>query len=100
VPLPAGAIVLGRLVQMRGRFHLFTPELFPDVTHATWRGAIPMVGLFRTPIREELRLGFRSPEKDLHLISLAQRAFLKDIGKSEKRRRGVRKERPGRSKGG
>jgi hypothetical protein len=100
LPLPEGAIVLGRLVQMRGRFHLFTPELFADVTSATWRRAFPMVGLFRTTIREELQLGFRSPEKDLHLISLAQRAFFEDIGKSERRRRGARTERPGRSRDG
>ena len=100
LPLPDGAIVLGRLVRMRGRFHLFTPELFPDVTRATWRGALPMVGLFRTTIRQELRVGFRSPEKDLHLISLAQRAFLEDIGKSQRRRRGAGKERLGSSPGG
>lgn len=100
LPLLEGAIVLGRLVQMRGRFHLFTPELLPDVTSATWRGALPMVGLFRTTIREELQVGFRSPEKDLHLISLAQRAFLEEIGKSQRRRRGARRERPGRSRGG
>jgi hypothetical protein len=100
VPIPDGAIALGRLVQMRGRFHLFTPEPFPDVTRATWRGAVPMVGLFRTTIREELQIGFRSPEKDLHLISLAQRVFLEDLEKSQRRRRERRKERPGRSKGG
>ena len=100
LPLPEGAIVLGRLVQMRGRFHLFTPELFADVTSATWRRAIPMAGLFRTTTREALQVGFRSPEKDLHLISLAQRAFLEDIGKSQRRRRGARKERPGRSRDG
>jgi hypothetical protein len=100
VPLPEGAIVLGRLVQMRGRFHLFTPEVFPDLTRATWRGALSMVGLFRKTIRETLQVGFRSPEKDLHLISLAERAFLEDLEKSERRRRGRRKERPGRARRG
>jgi hypothetical protein len=100
LPLPEGTIVLGRLVQMRGRFHLFTPEVFADVTRATWRSAIPMVGLFRTTIRKALEVGFRSPEKDLHLISLAARAFFEDLEKSERRRRRRRKKRPGRSQGG
>jgi hypothetical protein len=101
LPLPEGSIVLGRLVQMRGRFHLFTPEVFPGFTRATWRRALPMAGAFRTPIRRNLAVGFRSPQKDLHLISLAQRALAEKLEKSLRGgRRKAPKQRPGRSRDG
>jgi hypothetical protein len=101
LPLPEGSIVLGRLVQMRGRFHLFTPEVFPGFTRATWRRALPMAGAFRTPIRRNLAAGFRSPHKDLHLISLAQRALAEKLEKSLRGgRRKAPKQRPGRSRDG